>query len=136
LIGVLKTPHGNAMGRAQLHAFSTLLGLKAVDVAIAADVRRLRSVASLIDQETIVYAPRVVEGDAFEKMRTIAVPAGEEYGAGVLALGRRRVLANLRFGATIALLRKAHFRVDAIDLWEFGKSGVTPSSMAAALKRT
>jgi hypothetical protein len=53
----------------------------------------------------------------------------------VLALGSRRVLANLRFRETIPLLRAARVAVDAIDLWEFGKIGVTPSTLALALKR-
>jgi dimethylargininase len=135
LIGVPKAPHGNATGRAQLRAFAAITGLKVVEVAIAADVRRLRAVASLIDVETMLYAPRVVDGAAFEKLRTIEVPAGQEYGAGVLALGRKRVVANLRFGGIVPLLRKAKFSVDAIDLWEFGKVGITPSFLAAALKR-
>jgi hypothetical protein len=53
----------------------------------------------------------------------------------VLALGGRSVLANLRFRQSIPLLRKAKIAVDAIDLWEFGKIGLTPSSMALAIKR-
>jgi hypothetical protein len=53
----------------------------------------------------------------------------------VLALGNRRVLANLRFRETTPLLRKAKFTVESIDLWEFGKIGATPSVMALALKR-
>jgi hypothetical protein len=33
------------------------------------------------------------------------------------------------------MLRKAKFIVEAIDLWEFGKIGATPSLIALALKR-
>jgi dimethylargininase len=135
LIGVPKAPHGNALGRAQLRSFATSMGLKTVEVPIAADVRRLRAVASLIDTETVLYASRVVDGAAFAQVRTIEVAAGEEYGAGVLALGRRRVIADLRFGGVVPLLRAAKFAVDAIDLGEFGKVGMTPSFLVAALKR-
>jgi N-dimethylarginine dimethylaminohydrolase len=136
LIGVPKTTHGNALGRAQVRAFAAIVGLKTLEVPIAADVRRLRSVVSLIDQDTVLYAPRLVAGSPFEKLQKIAVPAGDDYGAGVLPLGSRRVLANLRFGSVVPLLRKARFQVDAIDLWEFGKVGMAPSFLALALKRT
>jgi dimethylargininase len=136
LIGVPKVAHGNALGRAQVRAFAAIVGLKTVEVSIAADVRRLRSVVSLIDQDTVLYAPRLVVGSPFEKLQKIEVPAGDDYGAGVLPLGRRCVLANLRFGSVVPLLRKARFHVDAIDLWEFGKLGMTPSFLALALKRT
>jgi dimethylargininase len=135
LIGVPKAPHGNAMGRAQLRSFATIAGLKTVEVPIAADVRRLRAVASLIDADTMLFAPRAVDGAAFAQLRTLEVRAGEDYGAGVLALGRRRVIADLRFGGVVPLLRAAKFAVDAIDLGEFGKVGMTPSYLAAALKR-
>ncbi|MBD5655795.1 MAG: hypothetical protein IAI50_11545 [Candidatus Eremiobacteraeota bacterium] len=104
-------------------------------MAIAAEVKRLRSVAALVDAETMLYAAGLVDGVAFSGLKTIVAPRGEDYGAGVLALGNRRVIANLRFRETIPLLRRAKITVDAIDLWEFGKIGATPSSMALALKR-
>ena len=53
----------------------------------------------------------------------------------MLALGNRHLIANVRFRQTIPLLRRAKFVVDAIDLWEFGKIGATPSLLALALKR-
>ncbi len=73
---------------------------------------------------------------AFTGVRLLEVPRGEDYGAGVLTLGPRRVLANVRFRQTLPLLRKAKITVDAIDLWEFGKVGATPSMLALALQRT
>jgi dimethylargininase len=135
LSGVVKPPHGNAHGRSQLAALGALRGLKLAEVVVSSTVRRLRAVVSLVDSETILYAPRVVDATAFAKWQTIEVPAGEEYGAGVLCLGDRRVLSNVRFRSVSPLLRKAKITVDSIDLWEFGKIGITPSSLALALKR-
>jgi N-dimethylarginine dimethylaminohydrolase len=83
----------------------------------------------------LLFAPGLVDPSAFSGLATIEVPRGEDFGAGVLALGNRRVIANVRFRETIPLLRKAKFAVDAIDLWEFGKIGVTPASLALAIKR-
>jgi dimethylargininase len=135
-VGLRAALHGNALGRAQLAAHARSKGLKVVEVSMSAAVRSLRAVASLLDSQTLLFAPALVDGAAFAGMQTIEAPRGEDYGAGVLALGNRRVLANLRFRETIPLLRAAKFAVDAIDLWEFGKAGVTPSTLALALKRS
>ena len=68
-------------------------------------------------------------------LRVVEVPRGEEFAAGVLALGEGRVLANLRFRESLAMLRKAKIAVEAIDLWEFGKAGFGPFSLVLAVKR-
>jgi len=133
--GIPGFAHGNAFGREQLAAYAATKGRKTVDVAMAAEVRRLRSVASFVDAETVLFAAGLLDGAAFAGLKTIVAPRGEDYGAGVLTLGPRRVLTNLRFRETIPLLRKAKVFVDAIDLWEFGKIGATPSMLALALKR-
>jgi dimethylargininase len=109
-VGLPVALHGNAFGREQLAAYARAKGRRVVDVTMAGGVRSLR-------------------------VQKIEAPRGEDYGAGVLVLGNRRVVANLRFRETIPLLRAAKVAVDAIDLWEFGKIGVTPSTLALALKR-
>lgn len=134
-VGIRGFAHGNALGREQLAAYARSKQRKAVEIAMASEVRRLRSVASFVDAETVLFAAGLLDGTAFAGLQQLAAPRGEDYGAGVLALGPRRVLANLRFRETIPLLRKAKIFVDAIDLWEFGKIGATPSSLALALKR-
>ncbi|MBD5635960.1 MAG: hypothetical protein IAI49_15945 [Candidatus Eremiobacteraeota bacterium] len=133
--GMTSAVHGNAFGREQLAAYARSKGSNVLEVSMAAEVRRLKSVASLIAAETLLFAPGLIDADAFAKLERIEAPRGEDYGAGVLALGNRRVLANLRFRETTPLLRKAKFAVESIDLWEFGKIGATPSVMALALKR-
>lgn len=134
-IGIPVGLHGNALGRAQLAGYARSIGMRVVEVAMPAQTRRLRSIASFIDGDTVVFAPGSVDANVFAGLRTIEVPLGEEYGAGVLALGERRVIANLRFRETIPLLRRAKVSVDAVDLGEFGKVGATPSSLVLALKR-
>ena len=134
-IGIPAAVHGNVLGREQFAAYARTRGIRAIPVLMNSDVRRLRAVASLVDAQTLLYAPGVIDGAAFEGLRLLEAPRGEDYGAGVLALGAGRVLANLRFRKTIPLLRKAKIAVDAIDLWEFGKIGATPSLLALALQR-
>lgn len=133
--GIRASVHGNVFGREQLAAYARSKNIAVVEVPVAAEVSRLRSVASLIDERTVLVASGLVDAAAFGGYTTILAPRGEDFGAGVLALGNKRVLANLRFRETIPLLRKAKITVDAIDLWEFGKLGATPSSMALVLKR-
>ncbi len=134
-IGIARSMHGNEHGREQLAAFARTLGLKIVNVPLSAEVLRLRSVASIVAPNTVLYAPGLLDADCFAGLERIEAPRGEDYAAGVLALGGRSVIANVRFRQTIPRLRAAKIAVDAIDLWEFGKIGATPSSLALVLKR-
>jgi dimethylargininase len=125
----------NALGRKQLEAIVSQSGYRVVELAIANDVPRLRDVFSIVGTELAIAAPERVDLVAASGLRIVEVPRGEELAAGVLALGERRVIANLRFRESIALMRKAKITVEAIDLWEFGKAGFGPFSLALAVKR-
>jgi dimethylargininase len=125
----------NELGRKQLEAIVSQRGYRVVELAIANDVPRLRDVFSIVGTELAIAAPERVDLVAASGLRIVEVPRGEELAAGVLALGERRVIANLRFRESIALMRKARIAVEAIDLWEFGKAGFGPFSLALAVKR-
>ncbi len=134
--GIARRLHGNEHGREQFAALARARGgLKVVEVPLAAHVQRLRSVAALVDKKTIVCANSVLDAARFAGLERIDVPSGEDYAAGLLVIGRRRVITNLRFRETIPRLRAAKIFVDAIDLWEFGKIGATPSSLVLPIKR-
>jgi hypothetical protein len=60
---------------------------------------------------------------------------GEENAAGVLCLGERHVLADVRYRTSFSIMRRAGLGVEAIDLYEFAKAGMTPAMLALALKR-
>jgi N-dimethylarginine dimethylaminohydrolase len=135
-------PHGagqrvrsNALGRQQFEAIAAQQGFETVELPMAADVARLRDVFSIVGADMAVAAPNKVDLVPATGLRVIEVPRGEELAAGVIALGERLVIANLRFRESIALLRKAKVGVEAIDLWEFGKAGFAPSLLALAVKR-
>jgi dimethylargininase len=125
----------NALGRSQLGALAAEQGLRLVEVTLAPNVLRLRNVLGFVARETAVVAPEQVDTSALCGVQLIELPLGEEYAAGILALGERRVIANLRFRESLAQLRKARIGVEAIDLWEFGKAGVGPFSLVLATKR-
>jgi dimethylargininase len=140
-VGVARGPQGqrqrsNAFGRKQLEAFAARAGKTVVELPIAADVMHLRNVFSVVGTSTVIAAPEKVDLVGVSGMTVVEVPRGEEYAAGVLPLGEKRVLANLRFRESLAIMRKAKIAVEAIDLWEFGKAGAGVFSLVLAVKRT
>jgi N-dimethylarginine dimethylaminohydrolase len=128
LTGVPRRERGNELGRKQFAALAATLGYTAVEVAVSADVPRLRSVAAVAGD--VLIASDLVDAAAFGARTIVRVERGEDYAAGVLSLGPRRVIANVRFREAPQAFRKAGLIIDAIDLWEFGKIGVTPSLLA------
>jgi len=125
----------NALGRAQLAELAAAHGLRTVEVGLTTSALRLRNVLCFVAADTAIVAPTRVDVTALSGLRLVEIPLGEEYAAGVLALGGRRVLANLRFRESLLVFRAAKIAVEAIDLWEFGKAGAGPFSLVLATKR-
>jgi dimethylargininase len=126
----------NELGRRQFAAYAQARGLTMIELPVAPTVARLRNVFNVIGGDTVIAAPERVDLVPVRDMKVVEVPRGEEYAAGVLAFGERRVIANLRFRESIRVFRKAKIEVEAIDLWEFGKAGVSPAALVLAVKRT
>lgn len=125
----------NEFGRKQLEAIAAQYGITTIELALAPEVLRLRNVFNFIGRETVVVASELVDIVQLSNLKTVEVPRGEEFAAGVLALGECRILANLRYRESVAVFRKAKVAVEAIDLWEFGKVGAGPFSLVLAVKR-
>lgn len=133
-IGIGK--RGNALGRGGFAEVARAHGYRTVEVRIADDVPALRTVAAAIEPQTLVVAPEKVDLTAFANFKTIVLERGEELGAGVLTLGNRHVIADVRYRTALKRLRKAGITVEGIDLYEFEKVGITPSMLALAVRRT
>ncbi len=133
--GAALGPRSNSLGRAQLADFAAAADLRSIELAMAPEVPRLRNVFNVVASDAVVAAPEMVDLVPVRDVRVIEVPRGEEFAAGVLAFGERRVVVNLRFRESIGLLRAAKIEVEAIDLWEFGKAGVGPFQLVLAAKR-
>ncbi len=131
----LRRNGSNVHGRRQFEAILRDNGIHTIELAVGDEIMRLRNVFSFVAADMVVAAPSKVDIVPASALRVIEIPRGEEYAAGILALGERRVIANLRFRTAITIMRKAKIAVDAIDLWEFGKVGVGPFSLALAMKR-
>jgi len=128
-------PRSNELGRRQLAAIAAQQGFRTLELPLASGVQRLRNVFSVVAADLIVAAPEKVALAGVAGATIVEVPRGEEYAAGVLTLGPRRAIANLRFRESIRLMRAAKITVDAIDLWEFGKAGYGPFALVLAAKR-
>lgn len=125
----------NQLGRRQFEAIVQGHGFRAVELSLAPDVHRLRNVFSFADADCALAAPDKVDLIAVKDTRILEVPGGEEYACGVLTLGPRSVVANLRYRYSLGVMKKAKIAVEAIDLWEFGKAGLGPFSLIVPLKR-
>lgn len=126
---------GNQLGRSGFSQLARAHGYRVVEVRLANGVPALRAVAGAIASDTVVVGAGKVDAAAFADFRTIVLDLGEEQAAGVLPLGERHVLADLRFRTALSTLRDAGVTVEAIDLYEFTKLGLTPSMLVLALRR-
>ncbi len=125
----------NTIGRAGFAAVARAHGYRVVEVTLAADAPSLRAVASAVAKDTLVVSSDKVDAAAFDGFKTIALERGEDMAAGVLCLGERHVIADVRYRTSLAVMRKAGIVVEGIDLYDFEKIGLTPSMLALALKR-
>lgn len=128
-------PRGNDLGRSGFSDVARARGYRVVEVKLADGVPSLRAVASAVAKDTVVLGGDKADPAAFAGFRTIVLERGEENAAGVLCLGERRVLADVRYRTSFSIMRRAGLAVEAIDLYEFAKAGMTPAMLALALKR-
>jgi N-dimethylarginine dimethylaminohydrolase len=128
-------PRGNALGRKSCADLAETHGYHVVEVRLAPDVTSLRTVASAIAKDTIVVADGTCDLAAFYGFTTILLERGEEMGAGVLCIGERHVIADVRYRYALKMMRKAGIVVEGIDLYDFEKIGITPSLLALDVHR-
>jgi dimethylargininase len=126
---------GNEIGRAGFAALARARGLRVVEVRLAADAGALRAVATAVAPDTIVLGADTADLSAFAGFKTVLLARGEERAAGALLLDERHVLADIRYRTALAAMRRAGIAVEAIDLYEFTKLGLTPSMLTLALRR-
>jgi dimethylargininase len=126
---------GNDAGRQGFAQVARSRGYNVVEVALGPAAPRLRCVAGALGKDTVVLAADQVDHAAFAGCKAIVLDRGEELGAGVLVLGERHVLADIRYRTALSKLRSAGVTVEAIDLYEYCKIGLTPAMLALALRR-
>lgn len=126
--------NGNAIGRNGFAAVARAHGYDVVEVAVTANVP-LSALAGAIAPDVVVLAADGFDASAFDGFEKIVLDRGESMAAGVLCLSERHVVADIRYRTSQARLSKAGVTVEAIDLYEFTKLGITPSQLVLALKR-
>jgi dimethylargininase len=132
-IGV--SARSNALGREGFARIAQAHGFQPIEVRLAANVPSLRSVCGVLSDHALVIAPERLDRAVFAGFKTITVERGDEFGAGVLNIGHHHVIADVRFPRVINALRDSGVRVEAIDVYDFERVGLTPSSLAIDLKR-
>jgi dimethylargininase len=126
---------GNEIGRAGFAQLARARGFRVVEVKLASDAGALRSVATAVAPDTIVVGEDKADPSAFAGFKTVVLPRGEEQAAGALLLDERHVIADIRYRTALGTMRRAGIGVEAIDLYEFTKLGLTPSMLTLALRR-
>jgi hypothetical protein len=126
---------GNDLGRRGFAQLARSHGFEVREVKLAPDVPALRAVAAAVAPDTVVLGGEKADASAFSGFKTIVLERGEEFGAGVLCLDERHVVADIRYRTSLSILRGAGIGVESIDLYDFTKVGITPSMLALALRR-
>jgi dimethylargininase len=132
-IGVSK--RSNALGRDAFAHIAQAHGYTPVEVRLSPEAPSLRSVCGVLSEDSLVVAVERVDRTAFAEFDVVEAVQGDELGAGVLNVGFRHVVADVRFPRVVDALRKAGVHVEAIDLYDFGRVGLTPSTLALDLRR-
>jgi dimethylargininase len=133
-IGV--STHSNALGRNGFAQIAKAHGFAVREVQIYDPNATLRAIAGAVSSDSVVLAPEnMLDHSAFAGLKVFVAPAGHERGAGVLNLGEHHVLANVRYPSVIDMLRRGGITVEAIDLHDFGRVGISASMLAVDLKR-
>lgn len=133
-IGVSK--RSNALGRGGFAQIAKAHGFAVREVQLHDSTAPLRALAGALSADSVVLAPESsIDHAPFEGFKIFTAPLGHERGAGVLNLGEHHVLANVRYPSVIDMLRRGGIVVEAIDLHDFGRIGISPSMLAVDLKR-
>jgi len=126
---------GNSLGRSGFEKLARAHGYRVVEVQLAPDVPALRAVAGVVAEDAVVIAADKIDATAFGGFRTIVLERGEAQAGGVLTLDESHVLTDIRYRTAFSRMRSAGIRVEAIDLYDFTKLGMTPSMLVLALRR-
>jgi dimethylargininase len=126
----------NSLGRNGFAQIARAHGFNVVEVRLADTVKSLRAAAGVLAADSVVLAaPHLIDHAAFSGFKIVTAPIAHDLGAGVLNLGDHHVLADVRYPAVIDAIRKTGVVVEAIDLHDFGRVGITPSMLVLDLKR-
>lgn len=129
--------HSNALGRSGFAQIALAHGFSPVEVQLAPGVASLRSVlGALSEDELIAASDRYLDYRVLGNFKVYSTPPGDELGAGVLNAGHRHVIADVRFPGANDVMRRAGIMVEAVDLYDYARIGLSPSMLVLDLKRS
>ena len=94
------------------------------------DALHLKTAATRLNDETLIYNPEWVEPRSFQSMQMIAIDPAEPHAANVLSVGDA-LLMPAEFPRTRVILQQRGFNVDTVPVSEMMKAeaGVTCCSI-------
>ncbi len=126
----------NELARSGFKQIAKAHGFETLEVKLADGVPSLRSVAGVLAADSLVLAPPdLLDHAAFNGFKTFVTPRGQELGAGVLNIGEHHVIADVRFRSVNQMLRRGGIAVEALDLYDFDRIGISVSMLVVDLKR-
>lgn len=119
----------NPAGVAALQEVAGPLGYAVAPVDVPGALH-LKTCITALDDETCLVNRRWLDPASFAGIKLIDVAPGEPWGANVLRL-EHRVIMNAACPATTAIVRDLGYRVEIVDISEFGKAeaGLTCMSL-------
>lgn len=109
------------------------LGRRARIVQTPAGTLHFKTASSLIDEETVIATPALAESGAFEGMKLLITPEGEEAGANLLRVNDT-VLVGAGYPRTIAMIAAHGLNVVPLPVSEIGKIDAGLSCMSLRWK--
>lgn len=126
----------NALGRSGFAQIAKAHGFSVREVQLRDASVPLRAYVGALSSDSVVLAPpSAIDHAAFSGFKVFTAPLGDERGAGVLNIGEHHVIADVRYPKVIDMLRRGGVIVEAIDLHDFGRAGISPSMLVVDLKR-
>jgi dimethylargininase len=126
----------NELARSGFAQIAKAHGFETVEVKLADAVPSLRSIAGVLSADSLAIGPPdLIDHGAFKGFKTFVTQRGQELGAGVLNIGEHHVIADVRFRGVNEMLRRGGITVEALDLYDFDRVGVSASMLILDLKR-
>jgi dimethylargininase len=116
-----ESERSNGVGRAALERFCAPQGFRVVAVPVHG-VLHLKSAATALDEETVLFHPGAVDPAAFGGLRTVPVAGDDPEAANVVRLPDGRILVAAHLPQTGVAVTAAGFTPVACDVAEFARA--------------
>lgn len=125
----------NRIGAEALAGKLAELGRKACVVEVPQTVLHLKSAAALLGDDTLIVTPALAKAAAFQHLRLLVTPEGEEAGANLVRVNNR-VLVGQAYPRTAEMVEKDGLEVKLLPVSEVAKLDAGLSCMSLRWSKT